>query len=186
MPWRRTPLRRGHDVVQAWFTLVVVMAMLLVAPWVAWWAASTTYLAEMRASAWERQHRHAVPAVLERDAVERSADGGAAAPGARTVPVPARWTGPDGAVRWGTVSVAAGARAGSTVTVWVDRRGTVAAPPRQRNPVMDASVAAMLAVAALTAFLGGVRHIVVRCLDRCRMRSWEAEWLIVGPRWSRR
>jgi hypothetical protein len=187
MPWSRAPLRRGSDKVQAWLTLTGIVMTLMVAPWAAWWAASTTYLAEVRASAWERQAHRPVTAVLVQDAHRRLHDDDGEAPRASAnVPVPARWPGPDGAVRSGTVSVAVGTRTGTLVTVWVDGNGTLVPPPRRRNPTVDASVAAMLAVAALTAFLGGVRRIVVWCLDRRRLRSWEAEWLIVGPRWSGR
>lgn len=185
-PWSRTPLRRGPDKIQMWFTLVAVMVTLVAAPLVAWWAASTTYLAEVRASAWEWQHHRPVAAVLVQDAPERSHDGLAEASYPEIVPVPARWSGPDGAVRSGIALAAVGTRAGSMVTVWVDERGTVVRPPRRRSPTVDASVAATLAVAAVAAFVGGLRRIVVWHLDRRRLRSWEAEWLIVGPKWSRR
>jgi hypothetical protein len=129
-----------------------------------------------------------VAAVLVRDAtaVSRPPAGGEALPGPEHVPVPARWTGPDGTVRAGTVPVAVGAEAGSTLTVWVDDHGALASPPRRRHPTLDASVAATVAVTAVITVLGGVRRVVVLHLDRCRLRSWEAEWQIVGPQWSRR
>jgi hypothetical protein len=187
MPWRRAPLRRGSDKIQAWLTLVVVLAALMVAPWAAWWTASTTYGAEVRASEWEAQHIHAVAAVLVQDATTgRSPTGGAALPGPEHVPVRARWTGPDGTLRSGTLPVGVGTRAGSTVTVWVDDDGALSSPPRRRNPTLDASVAATFAVSSVIALLGGVRRVVVWRLDRRRLRSWGAEWLVVGPGWSRR
>lgn len=186
MPWSRVSLRRGSDQVQAWLTLAMVVVTLLVAPWVAWWTASATYLAETRANEWESRHHHPVTAILVQDAPRRSDDGGQAPPAPAGVSVPARWTGPDGTVSSGLVSAAAGAQAGSVVTVWVDQRGIPVATPRRRNPAVDASVTASLAAAALSAVLYGVRRIVVWRLDRRRLRAWEREWLIVGPRWSRR
>jgi hypothetical protein len=197
VPWRRTPLRRGADKVQAWFTLVVVMAALVLAPWVAWWTASTMYVAGVRASEWETEHRRSVTAVVVQDAPAGSSSagsssagsssaGGEALPAAENVSAPVRWTGPDGTIRSGTVPVALGTRAGSTVTVWLDEHGTLTSPPRRRNSALDAAVAATFAVTAVIAFLGSVRRIVIWRLDRRRLRSWETEWLIFGPRWSRR
>ena len=186
MPWSRVPLRRRSDRIQAWLNLLVVMAMVVIAPWAGWRAASTAYRSEVRANEWERQHHRPVVATLSQDAPVRYAAGGEAAPASETVSVPASWTGPDGVAHTGTVPVAGGTRAGSTVTVWVDDRGALVTPPRRRNAGVDAWVAGLLTVLALTAFLGGARRIVVWRLDRRRLRSWEAEWLIVGPGWSRR
>lgn len=186
MPWRRTSLRRGSDRIQAWLTLAVVVVTLAGTPWVAWRVASATYRAEVRASAWEQRHHRPVAAVLVRDAPSRSYDGDAASASQQSVLVPARWTAPDGTVRARKVSVAGGTRAGSTVTVWVDEHGELVLPPRRRNPAADATIAAMLAAVALAGLSGGIRRTVVWRLDRRRLRSWEAEWLIVGPRWSRR
>jgi hypothetical protein len=188
MPWRRAPLRRASDRIQAWLTLVVIMVALLVAPWAARWTAGTTYGAGMRAAQWEMEHRHEVTAVLVRDAAIGSppAAGAEEPPGPEQPQAPARWTGPDGMVHTGTVPVETGTRAGSTVTVWVDEHGGLTSPPRRRNPGLDAAVAATFAVTAVLAFLVALRRIVVWRLDHRRLRSWEAEWQIVGPRWSRR
>lgn len=181
MPWARMPLRRGSDRVQAWLTFVLVVTMVLVAPWVIWWAGRTTYRGSERASAWERQHHVPVQAVLLDDA-SRQGDGGDAV----TVRVKARWTAPDGALRTATISAPEGLRAGSSLPIWVDDHGTVVPRPGRRSPTVDAAVVALLAAGGLATSLSGVRRIVVWRLDRRRLRSWEAEWLIVGPRWSRR
>ncbi|GGQ48802.1 Rv1733c family protein [Couchioplanes azureus] len=183
MPWARVPLRRGTDRVQAWLTLVLVTTTLLAAPGAAWWAASTTYRGVAQAVAWDRQHRVPVVAVLVEDAA--GPDGGAG-PGAGTVPVRARWTGPDGAARSGMISAPAGTRAGSPVPIWLDDHGRTVPKPARRSPVADAMLAAVLAGGAVVAGLGGVRRIVVWRLDRRRLRSWEAQWQVVGPQWSRR
>ncbi|MGA5300006.1 hypothetical protein ACPCHT_08765 [Nucisporomicrobium flavum] len=186
MPWRRAPLRRRSDTVQAWLTLVMIVATLGAGPWLGWWAATTTYTAQVRAGEWEREHHRPVAAVSVEDAPGAYAEAGATSADSPDVPVAVRWTGPDGAVRSGTGEVAPGTRAGSTVTVWIDEQGSEVPRPRWRNPGIDATVAGTLAVTALAAFLGGVRRIVVWGLDRRRLRSWETEWLVVGPRWSRR
>ena len=186
MPWRRAALRRGSDRIQAWLTLSTIVVAVLAGPWVGWWTARTTYLAETRASAWEKQHHRPVPAVLVQDVPVVAGADGEVPPAPATTPAPARWTGPDGTVRSGAAPAPPGTRAGSTVTIWVDEHGTAVSPPRRQSPAMDASTAAALAVAGLVALLAGLRRIVIWRLDKRRLRSWEAEWLIVGPRWSRR
>jgi hypothetical protein len=187
LPWRRAPLRRGSDTIQAWLTLAVILASFLAAPWIAWWTASTTYGTEQRASEWAAGHSHAVTAILVRDATTaRPTAGDPELPGPQHVLVPARWTGPDGVVRSGSVPVAVGTRAGSTVDVWIDEHGALTTPPRRHNPALNATVAATVAASVAIVLLAGVRLAVVWSLDRRRLRSWEAEWQIVGPRWSRR
>ncbi|OJF09739.1 hypothetical protein BG844_35930 [Couchioplanes caeruleus subsp. caeruleus] len=183
MPWARVPLRRGTDRVQAWLTLVLVMTMLFAAPWTAWWAARTTYRDVERAVAWERQHRLPATATLVEDASVQDGHGWSAT---GTVPVRSRWTGPDGTIGSGEVSAPAGARAGSTVPIWLDDHGQVVPQPAPRSAVADATLAAVLAGGAVVTGLGGVRRIVIWRLDRRRLRSWEAEWLVVGPQWTRR
>jgi hypothetical protein len=186
MGWTRNPLRRTSDRLQAWLTLPLIVAMLLIGPWAGRWAAGAMYRDGIRANAWERQHRFPVTAVLLRDTsgwVNATGNGVAAPP---SMPARARWTGPDGAVHIGTVYADAGARRGSTMAIWVDDHGAVAAPPVRRSATTDAVIAALLAVCGLAAGLCGVRRIVVWQLDRRRLRSWQAEWLVVGPRWSHR
>ena len=98
----------------------------------------------------------------------------------------ARWTGPDGIVRTGTIDADPGLRRGSAVPIWVDDRGAVAPPPGRRCAGSDAAAAAFIVVVALAAGLAGIHRIVVWWLDRRRLRAWQAEWLVVGPRWSHR
>jgi hypothetical protein len=187
MPWSRNPLRRRPDRVQAWLTSVVIMVTLIAVPWLAWCATRTIYRSEARADAWERQHHHPVVAVLLQDAPapEVSVAGGAL-PVLETASAAARWTTPDGAPRSGAVSVPGGTQAGSAVTVWVDDDGAMVPGPQRRSRTVDASVTALVTVASLTAVMGGIRRIVIWRLDRRRLLCWEAEWLVVGPRWSRR
>nr|WP_106126427.1 hypothetical protein [Pseudosporangium ferrugineum] len=167
-------------------TLGLAMVILLAGPWVAWRAGSMAYGADVRANAWEKQHHRPAVAVLVQDAPNLVYAAGEAPPLPTDVSVLARWSGPDGVDRSGAVPVPAGMPAGSTVPVWIDEHGDLVRPPRRRNAGVDASAAALLAVAVLVALLAGVRRIVVRRLDRRRLRSWEAEWMMVGPRWSRR
>jgi hypothetical protein len=69
---------------------------------------------------------------------------------------------------------------------WVDDGGSQSAPPAQRSPRADATAAAVLAWCVLTGGFVGVRQTFRSMLNRRRLRSWQAEWLAVEPRWSRR
>ena len=182
----RNPLRRIADRIEAWLTVLLVLVMLLVAPWAGWWAGRERYRDDMRANAWERQHRYAVAAVLLEDGSAWDGGGADDVPPPRSVLTPARWTGPEGAVHTGRIFAGPDGRAGDTVRIWVDEHGAPAARPMHRNATTDAVVAALLLVAVLGAVLSGLRRIAIWRLDRRRLRSWQAEWMIVGPRWSHR
>jgi hypothetical protein len=186
MGWTRNPLRRTSDRLEAWLTFLLIMILLLIAPWAGWWAGRERYRDDIRANDWERQHRFAVTAELLEDgsrSVGRAPDD---VPAPRSVLTPARWTGPDGAVHAGRIFAGPVRKAGSTVQIWVDEHGKPATRPMHRNPILDAMVAALLLVAGLVAGLSGLRRIAISRLDRRRLRAWQAEWLIVGPRWSHR
>ncbi len=182
----RNPLRRTSDRIETWLTLVLVLTMLLVAPGAGWWAARTTYRNDMRAAAWERQHRFPVEAVVLGDGSGRPADGEGGLPPPAPALTPARWTGPDGTVRTGMLLVRAEHRTGSTVRIWVDDHGTVVARPANRNAAVDAALIAAFTVSAIAAGLSGVRGIVIWRLNRRRLQAWQDDWLLVEPRWSHR
>jgi hypothetical protein len=184
--WTRSTLRRTSDRIEAWLTLVLVLTMLLVAPGVGWWAGRSTYLHDVRSTAWERQHRFPVDAVLLDDAYGRSDDGGSGLPPPAPALTRARWTGPDGAVRTGMIFSGAAQHSGATVRIWVDDHGAVVARPVRRNAMVDAILVAVLAVSGLAVALCGVHGIVVWRLNRHRLRAWQDDWLLVEPRWTHR
>jgi hypothetical protein len=182
---RRNPLRRRSDRIEATLTFVLVMTMLLIAPWAAWSIAGQTYRDEVRAGDWDRSHRFSVTAELLRDAPgadNRAADAITAAPQGTQ----ARWTGPDQVVHVGPVPADYGSRQGSTIKIWIDEYGAPAGPPLRRNPVLDASLIALLIVCGLGIGLFATHRLVVWALDRKRMRAWEQEWLVVEPGWTHR
>jgi hypothetical protein len=181
----RNPLRRTSDRIQALLTFLVIMTVLMIAPWAGWWAGRTTYRDEMRAIAWERQHRFQVVAVLLEDAdlpVGNPSDGVPPL----TMQTSARWTGPGDVIHTGKVVAEVGKRAQSSMPIWIDEHGAVAAPPVGRHPVTGAVLAALLVVAGVAGGLTGMHRIAVWWLDRRRLRSWQAEWLVVEPQWSRK
>jgi hypothetical protein len=97
------------------------------------------------------------------------------------------WVAPDGTRHTGLIHASPGAVAGSTVVVWVTRSGELAAPSLGRKQVMGwvivAGLAAPLALGTVLLCAG----LVARCLlDWQRMKAWDAEWQVIGPRWTSR
>jgi hypothetical protein len=184
--WRRNPLRRRSDRIEAGLTFVLLMTMLLVAPWGAWSIAEQTYRDDVRAGQWERQNRFAVTAELLRDAPGPDARAGNTGQAASSRGTLARWTGPDHSVHTGAVPVEFGSRRGSTVSIWVDPAGVLTGPPLRRNAMLDALMAALLTVGGLGTALYAAHRLVVWRLDRRRLRAWQQEWLLVEPGWTHR
>ena len=116
----RNPLRRTSDRLAAAIVGMTLLAFLVGAPIAAlaagrWAGAAARQVARSQHTGWRQ-----VPAVLLANAPE-SVDvgyGGVSLPEVR-----ARWTAPDGTAHRGYVEAASGARAGSTVLIWVNRAG---------------------------------------------------------------
>jgi hypothetical protein len=183
MGWGRNPLRRRSDRIEACLTLLFIAAMFAVGPWAASRAAQAAYHSDVRATAWEMQHRFQVDALLLEDA-RRELTTDADSP-ADDVPTIAQWIGRDAVIHTGTVFVRAGARAGTTVSIWIDDRGLLSGPPGRRSPQIDTVVAAVLTLFGIAGGLAGIRRIVRWELDRRRLRAWQLEWMTVGPGWTR-
>jgi hypothetical protein len=177
--WRRNPLLRRSDRLEAWIVLVTWLFVLLAG------------VLAGRAAAGAVEHQlavraarlHTVQAVLTEDPA-RSAQSVPAYDGSVWAKV--RWSAADGP-HTGLAKVAPGAKPGAQVTVWTDRAGHLVARPATGS---EARAQAWL-VGALAA--GGAAGGVLVCgrwargrLDRQRMRAWDREWECVGPRWRRR
>ncbi|GAA2335744.1 Rv1733c family protein [Streptomyces cuspidosporus] len=179
--WRRNPLRRRSDVVEAWVALVagLVMAVGGTAAGVA------TADAVEQPLLVERAERHQVPARLLEDApaTQPSADGSRAG----RVPAEVRWKAPDGSVRTGTAQVPEGHAAGTATVVWTDGHGRLVPEPLTPR---EAETRAALTGATAAAGVGLVtlagRRVVRWRLDRHRAEEWERAWAEVEPRWSSR
>jgi hypothetical protein len=178
--WRRNPLRRGSDVVEAWIVLATWVLALLGAV-VAGLAVAS---AAEEAFAQRRAEAHAVSAVLTEDAAD-------ARPAERTgyhdtrVWATARWTAPDGSVHTGRAKAAPGTDQGTRVTLWTDDEGRlVAKPPSAMDAALQAAAAGVLVtpVTGAAVWYGGT--LFVRHLMRRRLAEWDAEWKRVGPRWN--
>jgi Protein of unknown function (DUF3592) len=176
----RNPLRRTLDRVEAAILAGLAVAFLAGAPLAAVTAAHVAAAIGTRTAQAQRSWHH-VPAVLLADAPRSG--------GPRYGPVArARWAVPGGRARTGTVSAPPGARAGSTVLVWVDASGNLTkAPPLRLAQVNEQAVlAAVAASVALGYLLPCVGLLACGMLARRRLAAWDADWRATEPRWTRR
>ncbi|GAA2562533.1 MULTISPECIES: Rv1733c family protein [Streptomyces] len=180
--WRRNPLRRRSDLIEAW----VLLATLVLALSAAAFAGLAAAAAVDGALAERRDRIRAVPAVLTRDAAHAPP---APASGNEddSVWAPVRWTAPDGTGRTGRAEVEPGNKAGTAVTVWTDPEGRLVSPPpggaEARFQIVMAGVT-IGGAAAGSVLLGG--RLVRSRLQRRRLEEWEAEWRLVEPSWRKR
>lgn len=180
--WRRNPLRRRSDLVEAWLVLVTFVLALLIGVF-AGVAAAVVVDGSIED---RREHTRPVPAVLVEDAahalpasVAEDGDGG--------VWAKVRWTAPDGTSRTGRAEVEAGAKAGAAVTVWNDPEGRLASAPPEgadaRFQIVMSGITVSVAAGGLVV-LGG--WIVRSRLQWRRLAEWESEWQRVEPSWRKR
>ncbi|MFF3849962.1 hypothetical protein [Streptomyces sp. NPDC002328] len=183
--WRKNPLRRRSDVVEAWTALVVAVLLLVAAPlagaFVGRWAHD-----DARAEAAEQR---AARQLVRAQVVSRPPETLPTAEGVRehAYRVKVRWTEPGEGARTATARVPAGTERGDTVDVWFDARGRSVAPPPDGATVWQHTLTLGVCTAggaAATVLLG---HAVVRrvALHR-RLDEWGREWARTGPEWSRR
>jgi len=176
----RNPLRRTLDRVEAAILAGLAVALLAGAPVAAVTAAHLAAAIGARTAQAQRSW-HQVPVVLLADIP--GSGYGRSGPVAR-----ARWAAAGGGARTGTVSAPPGARAGSTVPVWVDGSGQLTkAPPLRLSQVNEQAVlAAAAAVVALGYLLPCAGLLARGLLARRRLAAWDADWRATEPRWTRR
>lgn len=175
------PLRRGTDLIGAWLAPAVIVVFLLLAPLVGGLVGLRVH-ADNSAAQRDQRSWHAVPGVLLQAVPgPMMTDNGA---NSWLTWTRARWTS-DGLTHVGEVPAVSGTSAGTTVRVWLNRAGVVQNPPLTANGARQRIVVAVsFALAALAVLLMGLAPVARRSLERRRLRSWEADWLLVGPQWS--
>jgi hypothetical protein len=180
------PLRRRVDRWESRVKAILVIALVIAVPLLAWQAGAVAFHSTMRSATEVRQDRYPVDAVL----VAEVADGEPvhdAAP-ARDVAVRVRWTGPDGTEHSESVVADHSARKpGDVVRIWTDVHGNAVAAPATRGKAVGNGIGVGLitGLAAVTLFLAA--YVVVgRVFLRRRLRHWDREWLRVEAAWSGR
>lgn len=166
--------------------LVLGLAVTLLAVPVAGATGSEIYVNHQSRVVVEQASKHQVDAVLIEDAPETigsSERGGVV----ETVPVLARWRLADGSARQGEVYVHYDAKAGATVTIWVDETGNASEPPMTpEGAAIDAIVLALLLWSGVTGAMA-LLYLATRFVHkRIRLHQWAREWEQISPDWTGR
>ena len=162
------PLRRASDRAEAGIVAGLAVAFLLGAPLIALAVWHLGVAAAFTTSVAERAGWRPVPATLLTDAPESYG---------YAVTAAARWQGPGGRVRTGRVTVAPGARAGTTVTVWAGHSGQLTRTPVSSfQAAFEADATAAVAVPCWGMVLLCAGALSRRLLDARRLAGWEAGW----------
>lgn len=177
----RNPLRRRVDRIEAAVLWCGLVAALLMIPIGAAVGTSVRHTSEGSADR-QRARLHEVNArTLER--TEREIP---SAPGDVLSRVRISYLDQLGVEREGTTSVVIGTKAGSEVTIWLDRSGAIMPAPRaDADSATIGSFVGLLTVGGSWLLLWGALRLARIPLDRRRARDWENEWISVAPRWLR-
>ncbi|MEU9286087.1 hypothetical protein AB0D57_15530 [Streptomyces sp. NPDC048275] len=177
--WRRNPLRRRSDTLEA--CIVLGAWVLTVLGGVLAGLLATQSVEDGLAR--ERAEWHSVLALLTEDV------SGATEPatGADMVWAKVHWTAADGTPHAGQARVPVGSSAGTSVSVWTDLDGRLvtkpATPSQARMRALLVGTLMGVSVAAVP-FVGG--RLVRGRLERRRMDRWDEEWQRIGPLWGRK
>jgi hypothetical protein len=182
--WRRNPLRRRSDVVEAWTALVVALLLFVGAPLAGaiagWWAHDE---AQAMATA-QRAERHRVRAEVVGRTPERqpSVQGGRD----HSYRVDVRWTDATG-THTANARVQAGTKHGDTVDVWFDTAGRTVPPPPGETQIWQHTVTIGICAAGGAVATVLLAHTLVRRVSTGhRLVEWEREWARTEPEWTRR
>ncbi|GHF70094.1 hypothetical protein GCM10010218_59290 [Streptomyces mashuensis] len=186
--WRRNPLRRRSDALEAWTGVAAVVLMLLLGTAAGWSAGARAHQALQHTVREQQRHRHAVSATAV-----RLLPGSTDAPGREPAAgrdgyrrVLARWPGPDGRERTGAVAVRQALAPGGRFALWTDEHGRASSRPLDAGTATAHAVLAGLAAAGAAAGLvEGARRLAVRRLVRQRYQQWDRAWQLAGETWGR-
>ncbi|EME55102.1 hypothetical protein [Amycolatopsis decaplanina] len=171
----RNPLARREDRIEA-FTVLLAIAMVVLALPVAAAVASGVFAARAEQAAAEQATRYRAEATLLEDGAP-IAIAGRSGVVHDTSPAEATWVTREGDSRVGEVQATRGSRAGAKVPVWLDGAGNPVAVP---FTVSDARLLGVgtgvgLWLAFIVIVLAGYGCVRV-LLDRARSARWQEEW----------
>ncbi|MFF5565384.1 hypothetical protein ACFY7Z_10035 [Streptomyces sp. NPDC012623] len=188
--WRRNPLCRRTDLVEAWLALAAAVLIALAAPAVGLVCADTIDASLLETVRLQQEQRHRTKAEVvavpkERGMIVYDVESPEQRdPGRRVV---ATWRAPDGSARTGTLSSPLRApRPGDTFVFWTDREGDEARAPMTATAARVHSALAGFGSAVLAVALVecGRRLIVWRLVQR-RYERLDRAWARTGPDWGR-
>jgi len=176
------PLKRTSDRLQFLARVLLVCSLATGIP-VALVVASVVHAQGLTEATAQSHDRHEVDAELVTDppVIASVADD---LP--RVLRASAVWRPPSGGEHRGLLVVPAGARAGSTVPVWVDQDGDLTTRPLDGDGVVARAVDMAVGTYLLTSSVAvGVYLAFLAALDSSRLRRWAADWEVTEPVWTR-
>lgn len=189
--WRRNPLRRTTDLVEAWIALAAALLLVLGAPLAGWVSGSLIDSSLQRTVQVQQQDRHHSTAVMIADSTEHVSPGfydpDSTAQQGSDARVIAQWKTADGAKHVATVTAPhTKLKTGDTFGIWSDTHGTQVPPPMNGtmghfHAVFVGIISACLAAIAVIALW---RLAIWRLMAR-RFKRLDRQWAQVGPDWGR-
>lgn len=186
--WRRNPLRRRTDRIEAWAALLTALLIALGATSVGWLAGQAAHGALLETVRIQYQQRHLVWVTVTRLVSRAPLDPDPETATHRDAQrrVVARWTAVDGSAHIGQISAPRPVEPGARFRIWTDGHGRVMPRPMDVSTAGTHAVLAGLGTAAATGGLieGGRRLLVAQLMAR-RFRRWDQEWERAGQDWGR-
>lgn len=192
--WRRNPLKRRSDTVEAWVVLGAWLLTVIAGVLTGWAAAGGVEGVMAR----ERlEWRPTAALVTEQAPRARSGDtepaGGGSGRGVAQetdtlrVWAKVRWSASDGSAHTGQARVPSGSAPGTRVTVWTDPDGRLVTRPATAAQAHTRAVliGGLAGLSAAAVPLAGSRVLRGR-LERRRLDRWETEWARFDPLWGRK
>ncbi|MDX3853885.1 hypothetical protein [Streptomyces sp. AK02-01A] len=188
--WRRNPLRRVTDLVEAWVALTAVLLFAVATPASGWICGTLIDSSLQRTVRLQHEQRHRTTAVVTGPASERhrdAYDAESAANHAAGSRVTATWRSADGRTHTGTVSAPLRApRPGETFGIWADEQGKQVRGPMNGTSARVHAILAGFGSAALAAGLVEcLRRLIVWQLKQRRYKRLDRAWAKAGPDWGR-
>ncbi|MFE0191151.1 hypothetical protein [Streptomyces sp. NPDC058989] len=186
--WRRNPLRRRTDRIEAWLALAAALLIAFGAPAAGWFTGRAAHGALLETVRLQYQQSHLVWATVDRLVSRAPLDPDPETSSQRDahLRVIARWTAVDGSSHSGQLAAPRPVESGERFRIWTDDRGRVMPRPMDVDTAGTHAVLAGLGTtAAVGALIEGCRRLVVGQLMARRFRRWDAEWERAGQDWGR-
>ncbi|MFH8572025.1 hypothetical protein [Streptomyces sp. NPDC017993] len=186
--WRRNPLRRRTDRIEAWVALAAALLITLGATSVGRLTGQAAHVALLETVRLQHAQRHLVWVTVDRLVSRTPLDPDPETSSQRDAHrrVIARWTAHDGSQHTGRLSSPRPVEPGERFRIWTDHGGRVMPRPMDVSTAGTHAVLAGLGAAAAAGGLieGGRRLIVWRLWVR-RYRRWDEAWERAGQDWGR-
>ncbi|MFB6437673.1 hypothetical protein ACFCVY_12965 [Streptomyces sp. NPDC056411] len=186
--WRRSPLQRRTDRIEAWLALAAALMIVFGAPWAGWFAGRAAHGALLQTVRLQHQQRHLVWVTVDRLVSRAPLDPDPETSSQRDAHgrVVARWTAANGSPHLGQISTPRPVEPGERFRIWTDFQGRVMPRPMDTSTAGTHAVLAGLGTAAAVGgLIEGGRRLAVGQLMARRYRRWDREWERAGQDWGR-